>query len=577
MPAQTGELENQELSLPAQTGELEKPKSRVRLAERVKTKCGTPIELGPPVVYKLPVVVDMKDTAKNISKCHIDFGNPTPGEQEKVLMVLGATGAGKSTTINGMVNYILGVEWNDDFRFKLITDETTKSQAHSQTHEITAYTFHKMEGSRVPYALTVIDTPGFGDTRGLKRDKEITSQIKEFFSIHGQNGIDHLDGIGFVTQASLARLTPTQQYIFDSILSTFGKDIASNIFMMITFADGNKPPVLAAINAAKIPFAKSFKFNNSALFVSAKSADAEDEEEEEDDENFAEMFWKMGLKSFRNFYANFAKVEPKSLLLTKEVLEERQKVEANIEGLQKKVKVGLSKIDELHQERRVLQTHESEMKASKNFKYKIKIQKQRRVDLAGKGRFVTNCLNCNFTCHENCAYNNNEDKHKCSAMDNGGKANAKCRICTCRGPWTQHVNNPYCFEYYTEEEERTNEDLQQRYGEAVKGKTQLESIVANMEQHLQFLHEKVLEMIQKIRKSLSRLDEIALKANPLTEVEYIELLIQSEKDQAKPGYRQRMQYYEDVKQQALLVRTAKSDEILCNQTGKHWWEKFKFW
>lgn len=162
-------------------------------------------------------------------------------------------------------------------------------------------------------------------------------------------------------------------------------------------------------------------------------------------------------------------------------------------------------------------------------------------------------------------------------MDNGGKANAKCRICTCRGPWTQHVNNPYCFEYYTEEEERTNEDLQQRYGEAVKGKTQLESIVANMEQHLQFLHEKVLEMIQKIRKSLSRLDEIALKANPLTEVEYIELLIQSEKDQAKPGYRQRMQYYEDVKQQALLVRTAKSDEILCNQTGKHWWEKFKFW
>ena len=208
-------------------------------------------------------------------------------------MVLGATGAGKSTTINGMINYILGVQWEDDFRFKLITDEAGgKSQTHSQTQEITAYTLHRMEGSMVPYTLTIIDTPGFGDTRGLERDREITAQINEFFSIPGSNGIDHLDGIGFVTQASLARLTPTQQYIFDSILSTFGKNIASNIFMMVTFADGNKPPVMDAIKAGNIPFAKSFKFNNSALFTTADSADAgedDDDDEDQDDENFSEI------------------------------------------------------------------------------------------------------------------------------------------------------------------------------------------------------------------------------------------------------------------------------------------------
>ena len=52
----------------------------------------------------------------------------------------------------------------------------------------------------------------------------------------------------------------------------------------------------------------------------------------------AEMFWKMGLKSFKSFFANFTKVESVSLLLTREVLEERQKLEANIQGLQTKVK-----------------------------------------------------------------------------------------------------------------------------------------------------------------------------------------------------------------------------------------------
>ena len=102
-------------------------------------------------------------------------------------------------------------------------------------------------------------------------------------------------------------------------------------------------------------------------------------------------------------------------------------------------------------------------------------------------------------------------------------------------------------------------------------------MIHNIEHELQSLRESLCELIQNIRKSLSRLDEIALKANPLTEVEYIELLIQSENDQAKLGYQQRIKCYEDVKEQALLLRRAKTDETLCNQTDKHWWEKFKFW
>ena len=552
----------------------------LRLAEQMKAKCGKPIEPGPPVVYKLPVVEDMKDTAKNIFKCHVDLGNPIPGEHEKVLMVLGATGAGKSTTINGMVNYILGVEWEDDFRFKLITDETIESQAHSQTQKISAYTFHKMEGSRVPYALTIIDTPGFGDTRGLKRDKEITSQIKAFFSLPSKKGIDHLDGIGFVTQASHARLTPTQKYIFDSILSTFGKNIASNIFMMVTFADGKRPAVLDAIEDAKIPFTKAFRFNNSALYVPAKHTDAHNEDEDEDDDDddsFSKKFWKMGLKSFRNFFGKFQTMESKSLQLTQEVLEERYKLEVNIQGLQKQVKHGFSKMDELHQEQKVLKDHEADVKRSKNFKYKVKRQKQRQVNISGTGTYVTNCLNCNFTCHDSCIYSNDQDKHMCAAMDNGGVTNARCTVCTCHGHWRRHVNNPYYYEEYIEEEEQTDEDLEKKHGKAVKGMNKVQSMIHNIEHELQSLRKLVLELIQNIRKSLSRLDEIALKANPLTEVEYIELLIQSENDQAKLGYQQRIKYYEDVKEQALLLRRAKTDETLCNQTDKHWWEKFKFW
>ena len=52
---------------------------------------------------------------------------------EKIPMVVGRTGAGKTTLINGMVNYILGVEWKDHFRFKLIVEDSGASQANSHS------------------------------------------------------------------------------------------------------------------------------------------------------------------------------------------------------------------------------------------------------------------------------------------------------------------------------------------------------------------------------------------------------------------------------------------------------------
>lgn len=101
---------------------------------------------------------------------------------------MGATGSGKSAIINAMMNYILGVEWNDPFRFILIDEEVQGgSQAFGQTREVTAYDIHYQDGFRIPYSLTIVDTPGFGDTEGIVRDQEITSSIKKFF--------EHLNGI----------------------------------------------------------------------------------------------------------------------------------------------------------------------------------------------------------------------------------------------------------------------------------------------------------------------------------------------------------------------------------------------
>ena len=518
---------------------------------------------GPPVIYKLPVrpVLVRKHMAK------MEFGRPTyPPKPNRVLMVVGATGAGKSTLINGIVNYIFGVKWENDFRFKLIADEVSQSQAHSQTQTITAYTFYWHEGSPLDYTLTVIDTPGFGDTRGLKRDQEITDHIRDFFSISGKDGIDVLHGIGFVTQASLARLTPTQKYISDSILSIFGKDIQNNIFIMTTFADGAQPPVMGAVKEAKIPYAEFFRFNNSALFENPKNS------------KFAQMFWEMGYSSFDDFFKHFGKADTVSLVMTRQVLEERKQLETIVTGIQPQINAGLSKIDELQQEEQILKKRESEILANKDFTYQVKVTKQRQVKVP-YGTYVTTCAECHYTCHGNCAYADDRDKWKCSAMS-GGESNATCHVCPGRCSWRRHFNNGYHFELYDEMETRRSDDLFKRYNQAKSAKANVENMITKMEEELKVMHHAVFHNIRQARKCLQRLDEIALKPNPLTEVEYIDLLIKSEEQQKKPGWKNRVDYFYQVRQQAQLLSKMKDQNAVDKMTEescKSAWKQFSGW
>ena len=420
---------------------------RKSLAEQMCGKCGQPIENGPPRVYKLPVHEVPRDNEKRISRCCI--GKPKRFmPTEKVLMVVGTVGAGKSTLINGMVNYILGVEWKDPFRFKLMTSElASKSQAHCQTNEITAYTLHQMQGSKVPYTLTIIDTPEFGDTKSSERNRKIASQIKEFLFIRGEGEIDHLDGICFVTQAAFVQLSPTQQYIFDLILYAFGKNNTSNIFRMITFADVN--------NADAIQVAESFKFNNSALFSIADSADVNDDDEDEDDDNFAEM-WKMDSKSFESFFTKFQQVKSISLVLTEKVLEN---LEANMQRFQRNVQCFLSKIS-------MLQQHKQQIVGAREAETAARKEPQREIERLLMAREVE-----------------------------------------------------------------------------IDARKEPQGEIAYVERKLERLYREILAMVQHAKASLNHLAE----TNSLTEVDYIELLIESETQQCEDGYQQRIQCYEEVK------------------------------
>ena len=529
--------------------EVQKDKS---LAETLRSlskriySAGSHPDIYCPIMMKLDGAVTKCIVTVDIDKSIDEFRTPI---NEKVLMLVGPTGAGKSTLINGIANYIMGVYWQNNFRFKVIVDEGEMSQAHSQTSNITAYTFHN---SRLPYTLTVIDTPGFGDTRGIESDKIIVEQIRALFSV---GGIDQIHGVGFVTDASSARLTPTVQYVFDSILSIFGKDIASNIFLLLTFSDGQEPPVLSAIKEAAIPYKADFKFNNSALFVKCSTG------------TFDEMFWGLGMENFNKFFREFESVEPHSLHLTRENLNERQQLEAVIEGLKMQIRVILAKIDVLRQKQYILRKREAEILQNQHFTYEVTVSKQRQIELP-KNVFVTNCHQCQFTCHYPCPVSKDNEKYRCKAMDGGGPDSAHCTVCPGNCPWSQHANATYRFESYYEVETQTSDDLRKNLFEAIEGKSQIESVIADIEKELEMFQGVIVGMVSEAKQSLERLQDIALKPNPLSEIEYIDLLIKAENSEKNPGFTERIKAFEMIKNivktQGAVARGKKTDSM--------WWK-----
>lgn len=319
---------------------------------------------------------------------------------------------------------------------------------------------------------------------------------------------------------------------------------------MTTFADASEPPVLEAVKIAKIPYSASFKFNNSALFASNISTES----------SFNSMFWDMGSSSFDRFFDSFSRAESKSLALTREVLREREQLETLIPGLQNQVQIGLNQLDIIQQEERVLKQFETEINANKNFTYQLEVT-----------RFRKNKLNqCNYTCHRDCKIPKDKDKEGCWAMD----GNEHCRVCPEKCHWSSHANVPYVFEYYQAMETHTSNDLKKRYDTAKSSKLNAEAMIVENESKLNIMQVEVYMIIDQARRSIKRLEEIALKPNPLTEVDYLDLLIQSEEMEARPGWMKRVEQYKKFRKDAEMYKRMPqlSTQGLRNKT---WWQQLR--
>ena len=448
------------------------------------------------------------------------------------LMVVGQTGSGKTTLLNSLINFVMGIQLNDTFRYYLINEETGRNQSESQTSDVTIYYIKAYNGFP---PLKIVDTPGFGDTRGIQEDKKITEKIEKKF----REELDYINGICFVAQSSNARLTINQKYIFSKIMELFGNDVAENFIAMITFCDGQTPPLVNALQQPDALFDKLipsignpwyFKFNNSAIFTGNR-------------DEFTQMFWKLGMENFNTFFKKLVTIPRKSLVKSKEVLKERQTIETTIQNLRPKLDRGLEMMEKIRKQVVIVEQNIDKINGNADFVTYIPEVRFKTVQNPPHN-WTTTCLECKYTCLAHCGGHDDDHKKDCCVIDSHGY----CTECPKKCHWSMHKNTTYIYEKYTVDVPVTNEELKRKYNVATNDKNAAEKIIEGLKKDFEKLQLECLETQDKIRISVNRLKEIALNNNTFeSSEEYINLMILSEKEEKKAGYLDRVKALENLK------------------------------
>jgi hypothetical protein len=168
----------------------------------------------------------------------------------------------------------------------------------------------------------------------------------------------------------------------------------------------------------------------------------------------------------------------------------------------------------------------------------------------GKEIYTTTCLNCNFTCHDNCAFSDDSDKKDCAAMNRDGY----CENCPGKCYWQQHKNVPYILLKKKRKVKKTLELLIKAYYDSGNNLNVKQQILNGLQNDLDIQMYQCMKLLNQVQLSVERLKEIALnKKIHESSIQYIDQLIKSEKIQKKPGYLERIQSLDEIKKRHKII------------------------
>lgn len=483
---------------------------------------------------------------KTESKNGLDFYIYPPrnlSNQEKDtssnIMIIGETGVGKSTWIHCFINYMQSIQLEENERYYLFDEKSLQEEyekKHGKKLEGCSVTdvpaIYNIEASNLfKNPIRLIDTAGFGDTRGPEYDEKITEDIRNLFE---GSEIETLNAVCLIFKANQTRSTDRLKMVMNKLFSLFGKEIKNNIIIIFTFADNFKK--IEAVNTLKDkngPFYEIlgdiekmpyFAFNNMAYFSS--------------DRDEVEKIYENNTKNFGSLLKKIFSLKRISLESTKKVINNRMHIKNNITNLCDKLNNIMKVIDAATNNQ--MRLIELQKQLEKNAEcevgqiayivdepYDEVIDKEEKCD---SGWYVLFCNSCNKICHKTCKGPNegwHSSEYGCNMITTIG---GECTECHC-----SYSNHNFKNSYIKKETVTKTRPVQKyKIDENAKQteeekKRMREQINKQIKEGSKEFFERNKEIHYSLREGIDCLFQLALKNNELN-------LLALKKDNEKYGF-----------------------------------------
>lgn len=343
------------------------------------------------------------------------------------IMVIGETGTGKSTWINALINYLQGIQYDENIRYNLF-DEKKLQNDYQKLHG------QKPKGSSVTDVpgvynieptilfnnpIRIVDTAGYGDTRNdenFNYDEKITQDIQQLFE---SSTIENLNAICLIFKASETRVHERTKYVINKLLSLFGQEVKNNIVIIFTFANSYTDiPALNTLKDSTSPFVKHlggiekykyFVFNSKVYFTDNNIADNNEKIKNEID-------YQNNAKSFGSLLKYIFSLTRISLESTKKVISDRLHIKNNIINLCGDLGNVMLEIKSTLYNRDELYKYQEELKKLENSKYPLK----KITDTIEESEIIEKEINCDTDWYVlYCSYHNKVCHDKCKGPKEG--------------------------------------------------------------------------------------------------------------------------------------------------------------
>ncbi|EGC40240.1 hypothetical protein DICPUDRAFT_25386 [Dictyostelium purpureum] len=479
------------------------------------------------------------------------------------LLLLGETGVGKSTFINSLVNYALYHSLEDaikgeikvliPIKFSMVTNGVQKeisignqtkdehlSVGQSSTQSCQTYVFLDLN-------LTIIDTPGIGDVRGVDQDKSNFEHILSYIS-----RFDTIDGICILLKPNEARETVLATYCFKGLLSQLNKNAAKNIVFCYTnsrstfYQPGDShPKILKMVQSLNVPDLKytssnTFCFDSESFrFLAALKQGIEFSEDQIKD--FSNS-WKTSVTSTNNLISYLNLLPPHNIRNTTSLNESRRLIHALSRPIVEITQMIETKVNIIKIKKKEIEDDNSDLESLKK-KLIVRYDDVERKNLDQpttvctnstcvkviKGKDGNETIHYAQRCHVGCQIKgptntkNSADLKNCWAIQ---QHDLKCHQCKHSCHYTSHMHITY--ETYPVTKTLENAAIKDQINKASNSCQLKEEAIIELQKEIEANNKEKTEIINISSKLSFFLKENSITGYVDTVIEYLKMCIKTE-------------------------------------------------